>query len=162
MPRPCCCRKISHAPRCGVFKPAGVAVKSLEEIVLTLDEFEAIRKADLDGLYQEQAAEHMNVSRQTFGRIIESARKKIARALVEGAAIRIEGGTVEMNQTRHFKCADCKQVCDAPFGQPRPMECPSCKSGNLHRLESERGPAHAGRGFRRCCGRGSGHSHGRK
>jgi uncharacterized protein len=91
MPRPRCCRKISHTPRCRLFKPSGLFSKSSDEIVLTLDEFEAIRKADLEGLYHEQAAGHMNVSRQTFGRIIENARKKVARALVEGLSVRIEG-----------------------------------------------------------------------
>ena len=64
----------------------------LEEVVLTIDEFEAVRLADLEGLYQEQAAEKMNVSRQTFGRIIESARKKVAEALVQGKALKIGGG----------------------------------------------------------------------
>ena len=61
-----------------------------------MDEFEAIRLADLEGLYQEQAAERMNVSRQTFGRIVEAARRKVAQALFDGLALRIEGGEVEM------------------------------------------------------------------
>jgi len=63
-------------------------------VVLGLDEFEAIRLADLEGLYQEQAAEKLHVSRQTFGRIIESARKKVAQALIEGRPLQIEGGPV--------------------------------------------------------------------
>ena len=51
------------------------------EVLLTLDEYEAIRLADLEGLYQEQAATRMNVSRQTFGRIVEAARRKVADVL---------------------------------------------------------------------------------
>jgi len=63
---------------------------------MTLDEFEAMRLADLDGLYQEQAAEQMNVSRTTFSRIIDSAHRKTADALVHGKALRIEGGPVQV------------------------------------------------------------------
>jgi predicted DNA-binding protein (UPF0251 family) len=66
----------------------------LDEVVLALDEFEAIRLADLDGLYQEKAAAEMQVSRPTFSRIIESAHRKVADALVHGKALRIEGGSV--------------------------------------------------------------------
>jgi predicted DNA-binding protein (UPF0251 family) len=76
-------------------------MRDLQEVVISLDEFEAVRLADLGGLYQEQAAEQMDVSRPTFSRIIESAHKKIADALVHGKAIRIEGGTV---QTGAFRC----------------------------------------------------------
>ena len=64
------------------------------EVVLTLDEFEALRLADLEGLYQEDAAGRMAVSRPTFGRIVESARRKVAEALVLGKSMRIEGGSV--------------------------------------------------------------------
>jgi hypothetical protein len=91
-------------PRCKVFKPAGVPACSLEEVILAVDELEAIRLADLQGLYQEQAAKQMNISRQTFGRIIESAHRKVAETLVEGKALRIEGGEIEMAGMRSCKC----------------------------------------------------------
>jgi predicted DNA-binding protein (UPF0251 family) len=68
----------------------------LQQITLTVDEFEAIRLTDLEGLYQEQAAKKMNISRQTLGRILESAHKKIADALVNGKALLIEGGPVDL------------------------------------------------------------------
>jgi len=71
-------------------------LSALQHITLTVDELEAIRLADLQGLYQEQAAEKMNISRQTFGRIIESAHKKIADALVNGKALSIQGGSVKL------------------------------------------------------------------
>ena len=68
---------------------------ALEEVNLTLDELEAIRLADLRGLYQEDAAKKMNVSRQTFGNIINSAHKKISDALLNAKALKIEGGNIE-------------------------------------------------------------------
>jgi len=61
-----------------------------------VDEFEAIRLTDLEGLYQADAAEKMNISRQTLGRILESAHKKIADALVHGKALLIKGGPIEI------------------------------------------------------------------
>lgn len=96
MPRPHCLRQITRWPDATYFKPAGIPLRVLEEVTLALDEFEAVRLADLEGLYQEQAAEKMNISRPTFSRVVESGRKKIADALVNGKALRIEGGVVEM------------------------------------------------------------------
>ena len=69
----------------------------LVESVLTVDEFEALRLKDLEGLEQETAAGRMAVSQPTFHRILSSARKKIADAIVNGKAIRIEGGTYQLN-----------------------------------------------------------------
>jgi len=100
MPRPFCPRRIAGRPIAPVFKPAGVPLPELEEIVMTLDEFEALRLADFEGLYQEQAAERMTVSRPTFGRILDSAHRKTADALLHGKALRIEGGPVEIGRRR--------------------------------------------------------------
>ncbi len=96
MPRPCCLRHIGCKPTVGFFKPAGVPACTLEQVILTLDEVEALRLADLNGLYQEQAAEQMRISRPTFARIIEQARRKVAEALIHGKALRLEGGVVQM------------------------------------------------------------------
>jgi predicted DNA-binding protein (UPF0251 family) len=71
-------------------------------VVLNLDEYEAIRLADYEQLYQEKAAARMNISRQTFGRIIEAAHKKIADVLMNGKALKIEGGEVAFDDTK--KC----------------------------------------------------------
>jgi predicted DNA-binding protein (UPF0251 family) len=95
MPRPCCRRRISGAPPAGVFKPAGIPGRFLEEVVLGLDGLEALRLADLEGLYQEEAAARMGVSRATFGRIVADARRRVAEALVGGKLLRIEGGPVD-------------------------------------------------------------------
>ncbi len=77
-----------------VFKPAGIPMMGIDEVVMTLDEFEAVRLADLDRLYHEKAAEQMGVSRPTFSRIIDAARHKMADAIVHGKALRIEGGPI--------------------------------------------------------------------
>ena len=100
MPRPCNWRNVGGRPQAPVFKPAGIPRHELDEVVMTLDEFEALRLADLEGLYQEQAALEMRVSRPTFSRIAESARRKVADALVHGKALRIEGGPVHLGQPR--------------------------------------------------------------
>ena len=95
MSRPCRCRRIRCRPDTNYFKPRGIPLDALEEVNLTLDELEAIRLADLGELYQEDAAKKMNVSRQTFGNIINSAHKKIADALLNAKALKIEGGNIE-------------------------------------------------------------------
>jgi predicted DNA-binding protein (UPF0251 family) len=95
MSRPCRCRRIRCNPDTNYFKPRGIPLFNLEEVNLALDELEAIRLADLEGLYQEAAAKKMNISRQTFGNIINSAHKKIADALLNAKALKIEGGVVK-------------------------------------------------------------------
>lgn len=94
MPRPHHPREIENPPAATWFKPAGTPMRQLEEVVLSFDEVEALRLADAEGLYQEEVAERMKVSRPTVGRILESARRKVADALVHGKAIRMEGGAV--------------------------------------------------------------------
>lgn len=89
-------RHVGCRPNVGFFKPAGVPAHALEVVTLTLDQVEALRLADLNGLYQEQAAVQMHISRQTFARIVEEARRRVADALIHGKALRLEGGAVEM------------------------------------------------------------------
>ena len=90
MSRPPCHRRIKHRPPAHYFKPAGVPLCKIEEIELAADELEAMRLADCEGLYHQDAAKCMGVSRQTFDRIILRAHQKAARALVNGFALRIE------------------------------------------------------------------------
>ena len=99
MPRPEKFRRICQQPAANYFKPRGIPLSILEHINLTLDEIEAVRLADLEGLYQEAAAQQMNISRQTFGRILESAHKKIADALINGKALSINGGNIELDNS---------------------------------------------------------------
>jgi predicted DNA-binding protein (UPF0251 family) len=96
MPRPRHFRKVGCLPQANYYKPRGIPLAVLQHITLTVDELEAIRLTDLEGLYHEQAAEKMNISRQTLGRILEAAHKKIADALVNGKALSIEGGPIEL------------------------------------------------------------------
>ncbi len=152
MARPRNCRRVGSMPQSAYFKPRGIPLSMLEEVVVTVDEFEAVRLADLECLYQEQAAEKMNVSRQTFGRIIESAHKKVAEALVQGKALKIEGGEFEIAAMRRFMCDDCQHSWEVPYGMGRPGDCPSCKSSSIHRAQGDRGYARGpGRGQGRCC-----------
>jgi predicted DNA-binding protein (UPF0251 family) len=150
MPRPFRFRKVRCRPASNYFKPRGIPVDALEEVNLTMDELEAIRLADLEGKYQEEAAKKMNISRQTFGNILNEAHSKIADSLLNGKAVRIKGGVVDMME-RHFVCYDCKKEWTSPYGQGRPNECPNCQSKNIHRAEQDRG---GGRG--RAVGRGRG------
>ena len=99
MPRPPKCRMIQNLPQVRYFKPRGCPMTSLREITLPVEGFEALRLADIEGLDQDRAAEHMHVSRQTFGRILSSARKALAEAVVLGRALRIEGGHYEVKNS---------------------------------------------------------------
>jgi len=92
MPRPPKCRLIENLPQVTYFKPRGVPMTELDEIVLPLEGLEALRLVEIEGLDQDQASERMNVSRQTFGRILAAARKTLAQAVVLGQALRIGGG----------------------------------------------------------------------
>jgi predicted DNA-binding protein (UPF0251 family) len=95
MPRNKKCRFIGHRPPVAVFKPAGVPARALQWLRLGLDEYEAIRLADGEGLSQEEVAERLGVSRPTVSRILAGARRTVARALSEGHALAIEGGPVQ-------------------------------------------------------------------
>ena len=109
------------------FKPEGVKISSCDEVQLTLDEFEAVRLAHYEGMYQEQAAVMMNVSRPTFGRIIESAQQKIADFLVNGKALKITGGDIFVVNSNINPCESCKRAsvnCDRMNDNKR---CPYCR-----------------------------------
>ncbi len=147
MPRPHFCRRVAGEPQISLFKPAGIPASELEEITLTLDEFEAIRLADLESMYQEKAADCMEISRQTFGRILESAHNKVAQALIQGKALRIEGGTVEVAGWRAFQCIACGQQWQADFASRQPIACPKCQKPGTQRW---------GRGYGRGGRRGRG------
>lgn len=90
MTRPTKCRCVTCRPGATYFKPRGIPLVELTEVFLKLDELEALRLADYEGLYHEEAATRMNVSRATFGRILGSARQKTAGAILNGSALRIE------------------------------------------------------------------------
>jgi predicted DNA-binding protein (UPF0251 family) len=90
MARPKKCRCIRSKPNAIYFKPRGIPLMELEELTISLDEFEAVRLADYEGLYQEDGANRMKISRATFGRTLNDAHRKIAECLIKGKALRIE------------------------------------------------------------------------
>jgi predicted DNA-binding protein (UPF0251 family) len=96
MPRPLKFRRVSFLPEATYFKPAGIPLRVLDEVLLSVEEAEAVRLKDLEGLAQMPSAENMNISRPTFQRVLASARRKIADALLNGKAVRIEGGHFEV------------------------------------------------------------------
>lgn len=133
MPRPIKWRRVDFLPVVTHFKPAGIPLYALEEVNLTVEELEAIRLKDLEGLEQEECAQRMRISRPTFHRVLESARKKLADALLNGKAITIKGGNFELAM-RRFRCAPSGHVWDVPFEEmvagPPPV-CPKCQSPDI-------------------------------
>ncbi|PIN78182.1 hypothetical protein COV15_00045 [Candidatus Woesearchaeota archaeon CG10_big_fil_rev_8_21_14_0_10_34_12] len=89
MARPCIRRRVRGRPNSCYFKPAGIRMVELEETVLLMPEFEAVRLVDMNDVPQEGAAEQMGISQPTLSRILKSGRKKIAEAIVSGKAIKI-------------------------------------------------------------------------
>jgi len=148
MARPHTCRRVGPGPAASLFRPAGAPRPGLEEIQLSLDEFEAIRLADGEGLYQEQAAERMGISRATFGRIVEAAHRKVAEALTAGRPLRIEGGPVHPEHGHRLRCRSCTLEWSVETARARRQICPRCESAEI----SCCGCCHATSG-RRCSGR---------
>lgn len=90
MPRPKIPRCLRFKPNVYYFKPRGVPLRMLEEVVLLPDELEALKLYEIDGLEQTIAAEKMKISQSTFARLLDSANKKIAQAIIKGKAIKID------------------------------------------------------------------------
>lgn len=121
MPRPVKCRRIESKPDVELFKPRGIPAFMLEEVVLGFEELEAVRLKDLEGLDQASAAARMDISRPTFQRILRSARAKISDALVNGKAIRIEGGVYAITADVCKRCA-----CGHRWHAREAEGCPVC------------------------------------
>ena len=90
MSRPKKFRCVKCKPDSSYFKPRGIPLVNLEEVSISMDELEAIRLADYEELYHEEAAVKMKISRQTFGRILNGAHRKVAECLLKGKALKIE------------------------------------------------------------------------
>lgn len=142
MARPTKWRKIDHIPTVSYFTPAGKCKAELPEIIMKLEELEAIRLKDLEKLGQEECSDRMEVSRPTFQRILLSAREKIADSLINGKIIRIEGG----NYTRNIcpiKCLDCGKEWNESFEKVQHNKkheniCPNCGSRKVVCTESHK------------------------
>jgi len=121
-------RLVAFNPEISYFKPRGIPLLALEETCLTVDEREALRLADLLDLSHEAAGQRMGVSRATFGRIIQRARKIVADALIHGKAIKVEGGNYRIvTEPGHFRCPGCGHHWTADCGSSRPVACPACR-----------------------------------
>ncbi len=152
MSRPVKCRRVDALPGITYLKPAGIQLRDLQEICLSIEEIEAVRLKDLEGLEQEQGAERMNISRPTFQRILSSARQKIADALVNGKAMRIEGGNYEIAPCR-YRCASGHEW-SLPYEEAKnepPKCCPDCSSTEINLVQTDLGKCCRLTGRRRCC-----------
>ncbi|BAF58769.1 MAG: DUF134 domain-containing protein [Pelotomaculum sp.] len=132
MPRPPKCRRVEQFPGFTFFKPSGIPMSELSEVVLSVEELEAIRLRDLEGMEHEECAGKMSVSRPTFHRILASARQKVAHALINGTALRITGGNFKLVQYM-LECRRCGHRWKGAIC--RRMLCPSCSSMDWHRIE---------------------------
>lgn len=129
MARPIKFRKVEFFPEDTYFVPWGKPKCEIQDINLKLEELEAMRLKDIEELTQEECAERMQVSRQTFQNIINSARRKVAIALTDGKAIRISGGNYKTTFCR-FKCSNCGNVYEIKYKQDK-FICPVCGSENI-------------------------------
>lgn len=132
MPRRIRLRKVVEPPRFKGYRPFGVNSKSRKSIDLFYEEYEALKLADYDLLKHDEAAVLMGVSRPTFARIYESARRKIAMALVEAKEIKTVFGNAIMDKDWYL----CSK-CNARFNIPDTMDketCPACNSKQIELL----------------------------
>ena len=132
MPRPEIERVVHKPPIFSRFKPVGITGKMLDTITLSLDEYEAFRLADQLCYSQEEAAEEMEISRPTFTRLIEKARKKIADFIIEGKLLTIDGGNIHF-RSNLIKCTNCGHLFNTNI-KTFFTECPECHSENLINL----------------------------
>ncbi|KNY29466.1 DUF134 domain-containing protein [Pseudobacteroides cellulosolvens] len=135
MSRPPKWRKVEFIPNIQYFVPLDLQTADMEENILRIEEIEAIRLKDVEKLEQEECAERMEVSRQTFQRILNTGREKIADSIINGKAIRIEGG----NFTRNIcsvKCLDCNKEWKESYENFEKIlkgdySCPDCQSKKI-------------------------------
>jgi len=142
MARPQKNRIVNQPPLFSSFKPVGISINVLEKINLTIDEYEAIRLSDHLGMEQAEAAYEMEISRPTFTRLIDSARKKISDFIINGKFLTITGGSIHFHENI-IKCRNCGHMFKLNFDTSI-SNCPSCNSPNLLDLAG-------GFGHGKCC-----------
>ncbi len=136
------CRIIKGPPKYNSFKPKGVPSNQIKQIKISLDEYESIRLADNEGYDHNFAAEKIGVSRSVFSRLVKSARAKIAKALVDGYEILIEGGEYHFEKVI-YRCNDCYAIMEVDVGTVSPRNCTNCGSNDLYEINKRYG--HRGR-----------------
>ena len=119
-------RIVNQPPLFQSFKPTGIASKFLNQTILSLDEYEALRLADYDGMTQAEAADEMQISRPTFTRLIEKARQKMVEFLIKGNQLTIDGGNIHFSNNV-FKFTNCAQTFILNINETV-NHCPSCES----------------------------------
>lgn len=129
MVRPIKSRNVESFPTAVYFVPVDKNMCDIHEYILKIEELEAMRLKDIEGLNQQQCAQKMGISRQTFQNIIDSAREKVARALTTGSAIHITGGNYSTKVCK-LKCFDCGNIYDVNIEQDK-YNCPVCDSKNV-------------------------------
>ncbi|RKX74724.1 MAG: DNA-binding protein [Spirochaetes bacterium] len=142
MARPKTHRMIHTPPLYKGFKPIGARGRDLETLEMSIDEYESLRLADFEGLNQEEAAEEMDISRSTFARLIESARKKSSQFFIQGKRLVIGGGSVHFKENL-VQCHDCHHIFAMRMGESL-ESCHVCGSTNLIDMAG-------GFGHGRCC-----------
>lgn len=126
-PRPKLNRQLEEPPAVTGFVPKNGEYDPTEAVILHLEEYESIRLSDYEGLTQLEASKRLQVSRPTFTRIYDSARKKVARAFVENKSISIEGGDVVFKEYWYY-CNHCHSVFKVKYQlKPDELFCPVCK-----------------------------------
>ncbi|HCC07239.1 MAG TPA: hypothetical protein DEP72_03605 [Clostridiales bacterium] len=135
MPRRMRCRNVEKLPEYQNFGPINREYSVMEEILLNIDELEAMRLKDIENLDQERCAERMGVSRQTFQIIIASARQKVTSALLNGNTLNITGGHYKLKNCI-FKCNSCDDVYDVKYIEDR-SKCTKCESENVTCISRE-------------------------
>ena len=128
MARPKRLRRLTFSPPAHSFLPTSEEEQPLQTdiVVLSMDEFEALRLADLECHTHEEAAKKMDISRATFGRIVESGRSKVAKALVFGYQLEISGGTFVFGRGRHLQCPRCRRRQSRDIDEREHVECRRC------------------------------------
>ncbi len=142
MSRPENNRIVYEPPYYTEFKPSGIPAKLLEEVQLSLDEFEAVRLADLIGMKHEEAASEMGISRSTFSRLIVKSRSKIADFFFKGKRLTVNGGNIHFRKNI-IKCSHCGHMFKIDINTSV-SKCPECGSENLLSLAG-------GFGHGECC-----------
>ena len=144
MGRPEVEKKVGEPPLFDVYKPAGVRASELGTVELSLDEYEAIKLADYNGLEHAEAAIKMGIARPTFTKLITRARTNFSKLLVEGAVVTIAGGKVHFQMNR-YKCSNCGKISAVEVNEEL-KKCPYCDSLDIESLAQRFGHG-------RCCGK---------
>jgi predicted DNA-binding protein (UPF0251 family) len=142
MPKPRKDRIVAQPPLFRSFKPAGQRRRQLPKIILSLDEYEAIRLADYLGYDHSKAAVEMEISRSTFTRLVEKARHKLAQFILAGKELAISGGKIHVKGNR-MRCLDCGEIFLSDFEATSAI-CQRCNSVNIEDLARSYG-------HDRCC-----------